>query len=78
MLGQPCLTSCCDLLQEFWRRRNYELAVHWGVLNYEREEVKRPQFYGKLRNNPVTGKVEKVYSPFLRNAKHVVRRGCVH
>ncbi len=63
--------------QEFWRRKNCKLAARWGVLNYEQEEVPRPSFHGTLRQNEVTGEMEKHYPHWKRLPKFVVRSwGC--
>lgn len=60
------------LFLEFWRRRNVELAQRWGVLGYEREEVKRPQFSGEFRPNAITGEIEKYYPTYRRVLKYLV------
>ncbi|KAA0171600.1 hypothetical protein FNF28_00533 [Cafeteria roenbergensis] len=60
------------LFLEFWKRRNAELAHRWGVLNYEHEEVTRPQFRGTWRRDSVTGEVFRVYRTWRRLMKYLV------
>jgi hypothetical protein len=60
------------LFLEFWKRRNAELAHRWGVLNYEHEEVTRPQFRGEWRTDNVTGEVFRVYPAWRRLLKYLV------
>ncbi|KAA0176795.1 hypothetical protein FNF27_01617 [Cafeteria roenbergensis] len=60
------------LFLEFWKRRNAELAHRWGVLNYEHEEVTRPQFRGTWRRDSVTGEVFRVYRTWRRLMKYIV------
>jgi len=51
-----------------------ELAQKWGVLGYEKQEVKRPQFQGQFKLNPATGELEKHYPWQLRLLKYLVRK----
>lgn len=60
------------LFIEFWRRRNYELAHRWGVLNFAREEVTRPEFRGELRVHAGTGDTDLHYPSWKRWLKYVV------
>jgi Calcium-activated chloride channel len=54
------------VLLEIWKRRNAELAQRWGVLNYEDEEVVRPQFVGSWKMDARTGAVLRVYPMWRR------------
>jgi len=65
------------LFLECWRRRNNELAYKWGVLNYEQEEVTRPQFRGEWRHDPITGEVMRWYPVWRRACKVFASLACV-
>jgi Calcium-activated chloride channel len=54
------------LFIEYWKRHNVTLAHRWGVLNYEQEEVTRPQFRGQWMQDPITGEVLRVYPVWRR------------
>jgi len=49
-----------------WKRRNAVLAQRWGVLQYEDEEVVRPQFAGTWMQDTSTGTVVRVYPTWRR------------
>jgi anoctamin-10 len=50
-----------------WRRRSNFLAYHWGTLNYQEEEVTRPDFRGtKDVVCPVTNTYIPYYPPWKR------------
>ncbi|CAG8784673.1 21260_t:CDS:2 [Gigaspora margarita] len=52
---------------EFWRRKEHELAVWWGVRHYSRVERRRPEFRAeKFIKNPITGEVVPYFSPWRR------------
>eukprot|EP00795_Rhopilema_esculentum_P008383 gene8383-14358_t len=44
-----------------WRRQESELALRWNSTQVERKEIVRPEFYGEIRQSPVTGKPERYY-----------------
>ncbi|KAL1922354.1 uncharacterized protein VTP21DRAFT_9893 [Calcarisporiella thermophila] len=51
------------LMLEFWKRRNKYLMWKWDVMDYEKEEQVRPEFYGtEIRISPITHKPELHYS----------------
>jgi hypothetical protein len=60
------------LFLEFWKRRNAELAQRWGVLNYEDEEVVRPQFYGEWKQDASNGELVRVYPRWKRVLKFTI------
>ena len=60
------------LFLEMWKRRNAELAQRWGVLHYEDEEVVRPQFVGKWKQDAATGALLRVYPTWRRALKYAV------
>ncbi|RIB08528.1 calcium-activated chloride channel-domain-containing protein [Gigaspora rosea] len=52
---------------EFWRRKEHELAVWWGVRHFSRVERRRPEFIAeKFIKNPITGEVIPYFSPWRR------------
>ncbi|CAG8502519.1 6707_t:CDS:2, partial [Scutellospora calospora] len=52
---------------EFWRRKEYELAVWWGVRNFSRVERRRPEFREeRFITDPVTGEQVPYFSPWKR------------
>ena len=57
---------------EFWKRKSSELALHWNVYNFKREEPVRSEFYGEERISRITGKKEKYYAPEQRFVKYIV------
>eukprot|EP00743_Colponemidia_sp_Colp-15_P001983 GILK01002156.1.p1 GENE.GILK01002156.1~~GILK01002156.1.p1 ORF type:complete len:714 (-),score=75.35 GILK01002156.1:101-2242(-) len=59
------------LFLEFWKRHQSELAIRWGMEEFEQEETIRPAFEGTPRISPVTDKPEKFYSPTKRRVKQV-------
>jgi len=61
------------LFLRFWDRQEARLAYDWGTFSstgYERKYFgSRPEFEGELRPSPVTGQMEKYYSPKKRLLK---------
>ncbi|CAG8597734.1 22952_t:CDS:2 [Cetraspora pellucida] len=52
---------------EFWRRKEYELAVWWGVRHFSRIERRRTEFREEcFIKNPVTGEQVPYFSPWRR------------
>ncbi|RUP47049.1 hypothetical protein BC936DRAFT_146189 [Jimgerdemannia flammicorona] len=61
------------LFLEFWKRRNYILQWEWDVLEFEKEEQPRPEYYGTtVRISPVTMRDELYYPSSLKLTKAVV------
>jgi len=54
---------------EAWKRNCACLAFSWGTINTEQFEEARPQYYGTLGRNPVTGRQEPQFPPWQRKAK---------
>uniref|UniRef100_UPI00358F8113 anoctamin-8 n=1 Tax=Myxine glutinosa TaxID=7769 RepID=UPI00358F8113 len=56
------------LFLEGWKRHGAEMSYRWGTLDAPPDELKdpRPQFKGKKRMSPVTGRVEIYYPPWRR------------
>ena len=50
-----CLVSIwSSLMTEKWKTVNGVLNLEWGMRNFEKDEVERPEFTGTLRYSPVT------------------------
>jgi len=63
---------------EFWKRKNSYLAWWWDVLDFEREETTRPEWYStKLRISPITGKEERHYPDRVRYTKMTASAICI-
>ncbi|KIW08047.1 uncharacterized protein PV09_00992 [Verruconis gallopava] len=65
--------SClwCIIFTEYWKHKETDLAVRWGVRNVSRIECKRKEFvHEKMITDPVTG--EQV--PFFSNKKRLQRQ----
>ncbi|TPX73471.1 hypothetical protein CcCBS67573_g05259 [Chytriomyces confervae] len=46
------------LFLRFWGRRSIALSTGWDLRDMDRNEARRPEYYGtKLRKDPITGKV---------------------
>jgi hypothetical protein len=58
---------------EIWRRRESSLAIKWGMMDFEEDEIARPQFKGLNRRSPVTDELDEVYySPQSRKSYMVL------
>lgn len=73
LLGQfswiYALASCLwsVVFFEFWKQKEVDLAVQWGVRGASNIQHPRPQFqYDHETEDPVTGEKVKVFSPFKR------------
>lgn len=52
---------------EFWKKKEVDLAVQWGVRGASKIQLPRPQFqFDHETEDVVTGEPVKVYSPFKR------------
>ncbi|CAK7234402.1 hypothetical protein SBRCBS47491_008936 [Sporothrix bragantina] len=52
---------------EYWKKREVDLAVQWGVHGVSQIQLPRPQFrFERESKDPVTGENVKIYSPFRR------------
>eukprot|EP00794_Sanderia_malayensis_P011886 gene11886-13118_t len=49
-----------------WRRQESELALRWNATLVEKKEIVRPEYYGELRQSPITGKSERHYPTWKR------------
>uniref|UniRef100_H2M9L6 Anoctamin n=1 Tax=Oryzias latipes TaxID=8090 RepID=H2M9L6_ORYLA len=58
------------VVMELWKRRSATLSYRWGTLQLaERFAEPRPSFHGKLGVNPVTGRVELLFSEWQRDLR---------
>jgi len=52
---------------EYWKKKEVDLAVTWGVRGVSKIQHPRPQFkFEQEAEDPVTGEIVKVYSPLKR------------
>ncbi|CAG8495466.1 2121_t:CDS:10, partial [Dentiscutata heterogama] len=62
---------------EYWKRANNTLQYNWDVMDYEEEELPRPEFYGtERRPSPITGK-EEMYFPFRKKIRKFMISGII-
>jgi hypothetical protein len=69
-----CIVSAiwAVMLPHFWRREEAKHALAWGTLDVEPElEPARPEYYGVLRINPVSGEKEPYFPGSERRWKYV-------
>ena len=59
------------LFLEAWKRKCAAMAYSWGTYGMVKFEEPRPQFYGPLHRNPVTGREEPHYPKWKRSLKKV-------
>ena len=63
------------LFLRYWEREEARLSYAWGTYGDTLAKKKygaRPEFEGELKPSPVTGALEKYYSPTKRRLKYVV------
>lgn len=63
------------LFLRYWEREEARLSYAWGTYGDSLAKKKygaRPEFEGELKPSPVTGALEKYYSPTKRRLKYVV------
>jgi len=66
-----CLWSV--IFFEHWKMKEVDLAVRWGVRGVSKIQHPRPQFqWEREAQDPVTGEIVKVYSPFKRLARQLL------
>lgn len=59
---------------EHWKAKEVDLAVRWGVRGVSKIQHPRPQFkFEREGQDPVTGEIVKVYSPFKRLARQLLQ-----
>ncbi|CAG8760103.1 5332_t:CDS:2, partial [Dentiscutata heterogama] len=67
------ITLWSVIFVEFWRRKEYELAVDWGVRHFSRVERRRPEFRAEcFIKNPITGEEVPYFSPWKRWLRRAV------
>ncbi|XP_013867634.1 anoctamin-10 [Austrofundulus limnaeus] len=58
------------VVMELWKRRSSSLSYRWGTMNLaERFAEPRPEFHGELGVNPVTRRVEPLFSEGQRHLR---------
>lgn len=64
----------CVIFFEYWKKKEVDLAVQWGVRGVSKIQHPRTQFqFERETRDPVTGEVIKVYSPFKRLQRQVLQ-----
>jgi anoctamin-10 len=59
---------------EYWKVKETDLAIQWGVRGVSKIQQPRPQFqHEREAQDPVTGEVVKVYSPFKRLQRQLLQ-----
>ena len=59
---------------EYWKVKEIDLAVQWGVRGVSKIQRPRPQFlFDREAQDPITGEIVKVYSPFKRLAHQLLQ-----
>ena len=58
------------LFYENWKRRQNQLAIEWGQVDFEQDEVVRPTFRGRMRRSPVDDSLHELwFSERTRNTR---------
>ncbi|KUI68308.1 hypothetical protein VM1G_03920 [Cytospora mali] len=59
---------------EYWKKKEVDLAVEWGVRGVSRIQHPRPQFqFEREAQDPVTGEIVKVYPPLKRLQRQLLQ-----
>lgn len=59
---------------EYWKVKETDLSIQWGVRGVSKIQQPRPQFqFEREAQDPVTGEVVKVYSPFKRLQRQLLQ-----
>ena len=65
--GGFCFFFSATFFLEFWKRRQFELAYEWDLVNFDEErDLVRPEYEAHVdreRFNPATGRMESVMAP---------------
>lgn len=65
--GERTMFFCCFyvvwsvVFLETWKRKCSKMAYSWGTLSLTNMEIPRPDYYGKLGKDPITGKMTPQY-----------------
>lgn len=65
--GETMPYFCCfyviwmAVFLEIWKRKGSAMAYKWGTLSLATIELPRPDYYGKLGRDPITGKMTPQY-----------------
>lgn len=64
----------CVIFFEYWKKKEVDLAVQWGVRGVSRIQHPRTEFqFERQTQDPVTGEVIKIYSPFKRLQRQLLQ-----
>lgn len=66
----------CSFFLEFWKRRQVELAMRWGMVGYKQVAQVRPEFQGINSFDPVTGD-SYLYFPRNEYLKRLLQSGVI-
>lgn len=59
---------------EYWKKKEVDLAVQWGVRGVSRIQLPRTQFkFEREAQDPVTGEIVKVYPPLKRLQRQLLQ-----
>lgn len=59
---------------EYWKRKEVDLAVQWGVRGVSKIQLPRSEFqFEREAQDPVTGEIVRLYSPFKRLQKQLLQ-----
>lgn len=81
MRRQTSYPLCSDARRfyyEYWKRYNASIALEWGMMTFEDEEVERPEFKGEEIISPIDGSRIRYFNPkarFRRVMGSLVRLG---
>lgn len=64
----------CVIFFEYWKKKEVDLAVQWGVRGVSRIQHPRAEFqFERETQDPVTGEIIKVYSPLKRLQRQLLQ-----
>lgn len=64
----------CVVFFEYWKKKEVDLAVQWGVRGVSRIQHPRTEFqFERQTQDPVTGEVIKIYSPLKRLQRQLLQ-----
>lgn len=64
----------CVVFFEYWKKKEVDLAVQWGVRGVSRIQHPRAEFqFDRQTQDPVTGEIIKIYSPFKRLQRQLLQ-----
>lgn len=70
------LVNClwCVVFFEYWKKKEVDLAVQWGVRGVSKIQHPRTEFlFERETQDPVTGEVVKIFSPYKRLQRQLLQ-----